>query len=143
MTTTNKPNVAYWIIAVIALIWNIRGVFQYLSTTLLKDEMMEAMTEEQIALMSGLPMWHSIVFAIAVFAGLLGCLLLLLRKKLAVPLFFVSLIAILIQMGYWLFATDSMVVYGNEAVIMPLLVITVAIFLYYYSKGASQKGWLR
>ena len=143
MTTTNKPNTGFWIIAVIALIWNIMGVFQYLSSTLMKDEMRELMTEDQLALMDSLPSWYTAAFAIAVFSGLLGCLLLLMRRKWAVPVFLVSLLAVLVQMGYWLFATDAMTVYGTQAVIMPLIVIIVAIFLYFYSKGASQKGWLR
>ncbi len=143
MTTTNKPNTGFWIIAVLALIWNIMGVFQYLSSTLMKDEMRELMTEDQLALMDSLPAWYTAAFAIAVFSGLLGCLLLLMRRKWAVPVFLVSLLAVLVQMGYWLFATDAMEVYGTQAVIMPLIVIIVAIFLYFYSKGASQKNWLR
>jgi hypothetical protein len=141
--TTNKPNTGFWIIAVLALLWNLMGVFQYLATTLMADTINEALPEEQVALMNALPSWYSYVFAVAVFAGVIGCILLLIRKKLAVPLFGISLIAVLVQMGYWLFATDVMDVMGMQAVIMPLVVIIIAIFLYFYSKGAAQKGWLR
>ncbi len=140
--TTTKPNTGYWIIAVIALLWNLMGVFQYLSSTLMADAMKEALPAEQVALMEALPSWYNYVFAVAVFAGTIGALLLLLRKKLAVPIFGISLLAVLVQMGYWLFATDVMDVMGITSVIMPLVVIIVAIFLYFYSKGASQKGWL-
>ena len=31
MTSTNKPKAAFWIIAVVALIWNLMGVMAYLS----------------------------------------------------------------------------------------------------------------
>ena len=143
MTTSSKPSVGYWIIAVVALIWNAMGVFQYLASTLLKDTMSEALTEEQLALMNNLPSWYNIVFAVAVFAGILGCLLLLMRKKLAVPIFLISMLAVIAQMGYWMFATDVMDVYGTEAVIMPIVVIIVSIFLYFYSKSAASKGLLR
>lgn len=143
MTTPIKPKAGFWIIGVIALLWNIMGVFQYLSTTLLKEEMEQALTEEQLALMSGLPSWYTGVFAIAVFSGLLASLLLLLRRKWAVSLFLISMLAVIVQMGYWLFATDAMEVYGTEAVVMPAIVIIVAIFLYFYSKGAAKKTWLR
>lgn len=141
--TTSKPNTGFWIIAVLALLWNLMGVFQYLTTTLMADTLAEAIPEEQMALMNALPSWYNYVFAVAVFAGTIGCLLLLIRKKLAVPVLGISLLAVLIQMGYWLFATDVMDVMGMSSVIMPLVVIVVAIFLYFYSKGASQKGWLR
>lgn len=141
--STNKPNSVFWIISVIALLWNAMGVFQYLAMTLMKEATMEAMPAEQVALVEGLPSWYNYVFAVAVIAGFLGCLLLLLRKKLATPILGISLLAVLVQMGYWLFATDVMEVVGLQAVIMPLVVIIIAIFLYFYSKGAAQKGWLR
>ena len=54
----------------------------------------------------------------------------------------VSLVTVLIIELYWLFATNIMEVSGVAVVFMPLLVIAVAIFLYYYSKGAAAKGWL-
>lgn len=143
MTTTTKPNTSFWIIAVIALLWNLMGVFQFLSATVLLDTLRETATAEQMAVMDTLPSWYAIVFAIAVFTGLLGAILLLVRRKIAVPVFLISLVAVLIQMGYWVFATEIMDVEGPTAIIMPLIVITIAIFLYYYSKGAAQKGWLR
>ncbi|KAA3624908.1 MAG: hypothetical protein DWP94_02320 [Flavobacterium sp.] len=141
--TTTKPNTGFWIIAVLALLWNLMGVFQYLSTTLWADEIKEALPAEQVALMEALPSWYSYVFAVAVFAGVIGSLLLLLRKRLAVPVLGISLLAVLVQMGYWLFATEVMEVVGMSSVVMPLVVIIIAIFLYFYGKGAAQKGWLR
>jgi hypothetical protein len=140
--TTTKPNTGFWIIAVLALLWNLMGVFQYLSSTLWADAIREALPAEQVALMDALPSWYNYVFAVAVFSGVIGSLLLLLRKRLAVPVLGISLLAVLVQMGYWLFATEVMDVVGMTAVIMPLVVIIVAIFLYFYSKGAAQKGWL-
>ncbi len=141
--TTTKPNTGFWIIAVLALLWNLMGVFRYLSSTLWADAMKEAMSAEQVALFEALPSWYSYVFAVAVFAGVIGSLLLLIRKKLAVPVLGISLLAVLVMMGYWLFATDVMEVVGMSSVVMPLVVIIIAIFLYFYSKGAAQKGWLR
>ena len=140
--TTSKPNTGFWIIAVLALLWNLMGVFQYLASTLMAETISESLPKDQVALMNALPSWYYYVFAVAVFAGTIGCLLMLIRKKLAVPVLGISLIGVLIQMGYWLFATDVMNVIGMSAVFMPLVVIIVAIFLYFYSKGAAQKGWL-
>jgi hypothetical protein len=141
--TTTKPNTGFWIIAVIALLWNLFGIYQYLLSTIWYDQVKEMMSPELNSIVEGLPSWYNYVFALAVFAGVIGSLLLLLRKKLAVPVFGISLLAVLVQMGYWLFATNVMEVEGMKSVIMPLLVIIVSIFLYFYSKGASQKGWLR
>lgn len=141
--TTNKPNTGFWIIAVLALLWNLMGIFQFLLATVMVDTMNDKVPEEQMALFNSLPSWYYYIFGVAVFAGVLGALLLLLRKKIAVPVFGISLLAVLVQMGYWLFATEVMDVVGMVSVVMPLIVIIVAIFLYFYSKGAAQKGWLR
>ena len=143
MTNSSKPNTAFWIIAVIALLWNAMGVVNFLGATLLKDAMAQSYSAEEMALMDALPSWYMYVFGVAVFAGLLASILLLIRKRAATTLFLASLLAILLQMGYWLFATEVMEVIGATAVIMPLVVIIVGIFLYNYSRGAAKNGWLR
>jgi CHASE2 domain-containing sensor protein len=107
------------------------------------DTVKETMTDALIEIVDGLPSWYNYVFALAIFSGLFACILMLVRKKLSVPLFGLSMLAVLVQMCYWLFATEVMEVEGFTAVIMPMLVIIVAIFLYFYNKGAAQKGWLR
>ena len=141
--SNNKPNAVFWIISIIALLWNGMGILRYLGMTVWRDETMATLTDELKALVEALPSWMNYVFAVAVFAGFLGVLLMLLRRKLATPLLGISLLAVLVQMGYWLFATEIIDVEGVQGAIMPIVVIAVAIFLYFYSKGAAQKGWLR
>lgn len=144
MTTTTKPNAAYWIIAVIALLWNGWGVMSYLSSVYPTEESRALYSAEQLALLDSTPAWLTGVFATAVFSGLLGCLCLLIRKKWAVLFFGISLITVLIQMLYNWLATDAIEIWGTVmGVVLPMVVIVVAIFLYFYSKGAAQKGWLR
>lgn len=145
MTTLNKPNTGYWVIAVIALIWNLMGVAAYsMQSFLMTDEMKAALPTEQIELINSSPGWLNIVFAIGVFSGLFGCIMLLIKNKLAVALFGISLLMVLIQNLYGWTMTNAAEVYGAAmGYVMPLVVITIAIFLYFYSKGAAQKGWLR
>ncbi len=144
MSNSNKPNVAFWIIAIIALIWNIMGVMSYLGSVYPTEESRAGYTAEQLALIDSAPAWLTGVFAIAVFSGALGCLLMLIKKKWAVPIFGISMLAVLVQMGYNWFATDAIEVMGTVmGVVMPLIVVAVAIFLYFYSKGAAGRGWLR
>ncbi len=144
MTTTNKPNLWFWIIGVIALLWNAMGVSRYLMQAYRVESFRAEMTEVQLAFMDGLPAWLTAAFAIAVFSGLLASILLLARRKLATLLFGLSLICVLVQMiGIW-FTTSSIADFGTvDGIVMPLVVIVISIFLYYYSKGAKQKGWLK
>ena len=143
MNTYNKPTKGYWIIAAIALLWNIMGTFQFLSATVLKEMLYSTLTDAQIALFENLPSWYLIVFGIAVVTGVLGSLSLLFRKKMAILFFTISAIAVTIQMAYWVFATDVIEVYGTaDAVTMPVIVVITAIVLLFYSKTVARKGWL-
>ena len=107
------------------------------------------MTEEALALLplneqdfyTNTPALITAAFAIAVFAGSLGCLILLLRKKLAIYVLILSMIAVIVQFGYILFIQDFMEVTGTR-IIMPILIIVVAVFLVWYAKNAEKNNWI-
>ncbi|WDI30417.1 hypothetical protein PUV54_10650 [Hyphococcus flavus] len=138
----SKLPVWFWVVAGFALVWNIIGVGSYISTVTMSEETLAAMPEAERALMEGFPSWALSAFAIAVFAGVAGCVLLLLRKQLATPVFGLSLAAIVVQMGWWVFLAGSLAVYGIGAAFMPALVTIVAAFLLWFSMSSSSKGWL-
>lgn len=143
MTNTNKPSVLFWIIGVVALLWNAMGVNAYIQQAY-KTDAFKAMyaDKEVLEMVLNTPAWVMAAFAIAVFGGVLGCIFLLLRKKIATPIFLLSLIGIIVQMFYNLFISKALEVYGPGAVIMPIMVLALGLFLYFYSKKAIQKGWL-
>jgi len=106
-----------------------------------QEELLALPLEEQ-ALYSDIPAWVTAAFAIAVFGGLLGCLLLLLRKKLATFVFIISLIGIIVQMIYNVFMSKAAEVYGPGNMMMPLMVIVIGTFLIWYSKRMQNQGVL-
>lgn len=143
MTTTNKPTTAFWIISIIALIWNIMGVGAFIGQSFVTEEAIALLPPDQAELLNNIPSWVVIVFAIAVFTGLLGCILLLMKKKLAISVFMISLLAVIIHQGHFFLTVDSIGIYGwVQGMIMPVIVILIAMFLYMYSKTAAAKGWL-
>jgi len=143
MTTANKPNTGFWIVAIVGLLWNLIGIFFWATEYfLMTDEMKALLPPEQIEMMNSAPSWGIWVYAIAVFSGALASLTMVMRKKMCIPLFLISLIAILVMQGYWIIGMDLVGKIGAGAIVMPLIVIAGAIFLYFYSKGAAAKGWL-
>ena len=96
----------------------------------------------QLDMIYSMPAWATAAFAIAVFAGALGCIALLLRKSWAKSLFVLSLIGIVVQMVYNLFMSKAMEVYGPGAAIMPIMVMLFGIFLIWFSKKSISKGWI-
>ena len=136
--SNTKPPIWFWIIAVVALIWNGMGVMAYLVRAFMTDEMIAAIPEEQQAeYLIEHPAWYTAAFALAVFCGALGCLALLLRKKWAYMLFLISFIAATIQQVY------IMVTIEEASPIMPIMIIVVCAFLVWFSKMSTAKGWLK
>ncbi len=143
MTNTNKPNVLFWIIGVVALIWNGMGVNAYLQQAFKTETYSADLSADQIVLIDGLPAWMTALFAIAVFAGVIGAIALLMRKKIAALLLCISFATATIQQLYWLFGTDAADVFIDKNVyLMPILVIVVAAFLAWYSHDQKKKGIL-
>lgn len=143
MSNTNKPNIAFWIIGIIALLWNFMGVANYLGQAFKVDAIMSGMTEDQIRLIENLPAWMTALFAIAVFSGLIGSIVFLMRKKVAVSLFALSFLTANIQQLYWLFGTNMVEVFAeSQPYVMPIIVIVFCAFLVWYAKEQRKKGIL-
>tara|TARA_R110000868_G_scaffold7380_2_gene40229 strand:+ start:66 stop:503 length:438 start_codon:yes stop_codon:yes gene_type:complete len=137
-----KPPVWFWIISIIALLWNIMGAGQYLAQEMMTDEAKTLMTAAQLKLLEETPTWLTAVFAIAVWSGVLASIGLLLRKKWSKSVFLISLIAVIIQMGYSSIMTKTVEVYGSSALIMAIVITLIAALLYYFSNYAIKKKWL-
>lgn len=92
MTSARLP-LWFWIVSALGLAWNIFGAVQFIASLSATPESLQAqgLTAEQAAVMLGYPGWMTVVFAVGVFGGVLGCLLLLARKAAAVTVFAVSL----------------------------------------------------
>ena len=137
MTTesTSKPPIWFWIVSALALIWNAMGVTQYLQQAYKTDSFIAACTPEQLEMYENLPSWYTAVFALAVFGGAIGCLLLLLRKKLAHTVLLISLIAVIIQMSYVTFSLKM-------ANMMTPMIVIVGVLLVWLAKIATKKGWI-
>ena len=95
----DKPGAAFWVIAIAFALWNLIGLmFYYQQSTLTPETMQElGLTPQQIAHIVNTPAWGHSGYAIAVNAGLLGAILLLIRKTWAIPLFVISLLGALVQ----------------------------------------------
>jgi hypothetical protein len=133
----------FWAIALAGLAWNVFGVVQYLGSVNATPESLMAggMTAEQATAMTSYPAWMTGAFAIGVFGGTLGSILLLLRKKIAVPVFVVSLVAyIALYIGDII--NGVFAVMGMPQVIILSLVVLIAAGLLFYSKRQSAAGTL-
>ncbi len=132
---------SFWIIGAVALIWNLMGVMNLIMQ--MNADAIAAMPEAQRAIIESRPAWATGAFAIAVFGGALGSLLLLLRKSAAFYLFIASLLGMLVHMIPYLGMAGSTIDFGPFEISMYILMpLVVATFLIWYSKHAKSKGWI-
>jgi hypothetical protein len=137
-TLEPKPGFAFWVIGAVALVWNLFGLMLYvMQVSATPEQLAAAYTPEQVELLLAVPAWATSMTAIATTAGVLGCLLLLLRKRLAVPLFGVSLVALVLQDLYTFVLADTLAVFGSQPLIIQVVVFVVALFLLGYSRRAA------
>ena len=129
------------VIAIIALIWNVLGVFSYFFHTFMPAEAIAKLSEAEQALYANIPLWKSAAFFVATIGGLLGSVLLL-KKKTAVCVLLASLIGIIISFYYDFFKTKLIEIYGNESVIMPSMILITGVFLVWYSNKFRLNGFL-
>ncbi len=114
-----------WAASALGILWNLYGTYQFVGTFTAtgKAAITSGMTASQAAVYLSLPAWISAVFAVGVFGGLIGSVLLGLRRSAARPVFATSLV------GYAaLFAGDAY--HGVFAAIpsqLAILAVVVAI----------------
>ena len=90
MNAVIKPTPIYWLISIIALLWNYKGVTAYLGQAYMTDEALKMLQEENQLYFSNLPAWVTAAFAVAVFGGFLGSIGLIIRKKWAYFMYIIS-----------------------------------------------------
>ncbi|MCJ7558597.1 MAG: hypothetical protein MUP90_17010 [Gammaproteobacteria bacterium] len=134
---------SFWVIGGIALVWNLLGLMAYLMQVTIDEATLAAMPTAERAVYESMPTWAVSAFAIAVNAGVLASLLLLLRRTWAVPVFIVSLVAVVIQDAGALFVAGAIEGMAAASAIMPVLVLLIGGYLVVYSRSAKQRGWLR
>jgi len=141
---TNVTTRPKWfsILAIVALVWNILGIFGFFSTVLMTEEMLAAMPEAEQEMHRNTPLWTNIAFAVAVFAGTLGSLGLVLKRRWAKPLLILSLIGVLVQMSYPLIVANGIEIFGPVRLIMPVMIIGIGIFLIWMANKGEREGWL-
>lgn len=142
MTDNITPPKWFLVVTIIALIWNFLGLMAFVSHMTMTPEMLSELPSQEQALYKNIPMWATAAFAIAVIAGTLGSLLLVLKKKMAKPLLIASLLGVLVQNYHSFFVIDSMAVYGTASVIMPIMVVIIAISLILLANKAQENSWL-
>ena len=130
-----KPHWSFWLICIVALVWNGMGCMNFI--TQMNAEMLVNFPEAARALIETRPEWATVAFALAVFGGLVGDVLLILRKYMAFYLFVLSLLGVIVTNIHTVQVSNDMGIWVGS-----VMSLVVAVFLIWYTKTVKQKGWL-
>ena len=127
-----KPHRSYWIIAVLGLLWNLGGCMNFIMQA--NPDNVVNMPDLYRLIIETRPAWATGAFAIAVFGGAVGCILMLLRKAVAMQVLMVSLLGVVLT------AVDTIMRVGAAPSL--ILSMMVAAALLWYASIAKRKDWL-
>lgn len=134
---------SFTIIALVLLLWNLIGVAAFVMQYTADLEALAKSDPYTARIFAGMPGWAWGAYVVAVGAGTLGAVLLLMRKAAAVGLFLLSVIAVVVQFGYSFLGTDLLAVKGAGAAVFPAVILAIAVGQWLYARRCRVKGVLR
>ncbi len=102
-----------------------------------------ALPVDQRAMMDAVPTWMTAAFAIAVWVGLAGAVMLLMRRKLAEPLLLVSLIAVLVQFSGYFVDPELRQAMSTDAYVLPIIIVLLTWTIFWFARHSRRRGWLK
>ena len=136
---TGSVHWSFWIIGFVALAYNLAGVMNFV--TQMNPDNVAAMPDAYRVLIEERAFWATTAFAVAVFGGAIGCILLMAKYSFALQVFKVSLIGALVTL------IDALGLAGSEPNPMEfvagnLVQLGVTVFLIWYARWTLGKDWI-
>ena len=137
-----KAPASFWLIAVLSLLWDMFGCYDYLMSQIAPASYFASMgmNAESVAYMAKLPAWLTAFWALGVWGSLLGSLLLIVRSRQAAPAFALSLLGLAVSQltqAFWLHPPEA------PPIGLTLVIWSAVVFFLIYARSMAAKGVLR
>ena len=139
--TPKNTKTSFLIVGIIFLLWNLIGCLMYVLNKMTSvEKVAETQGPVMAAALEAYPAWATGANAIAVWVGLIAAICLLMRKKIAFPLFILSLIAAIIcfipTFTEPLFAEAT----GGTHWVMPMIVVLLGLVEIWWTRRKISDG---
>jgi len=132
-----------WAVGVASLLWSAVGALDYVMTQTRNESYMSMFTQEQLDFFYGLPGWTVAAWAIAVWGGVLGAILLLLRRRHAFGVFVASLLGMIVTSFQNFVLSNGLEVIGDPfALAFSGLIFVISVALVFYARAMYRRGVL-
>jgi hypothetical protein len=133
-----------WLVGIAGGLWSAIGVLSFLLTQMNVEAVMSEFPPEQRAYFESFPLWAVAFWAIGVFGGVVGCVLLLQKNRLAVPVLIASLTgAIVSNLGGLLLLGGFEVMRETGGLGFSAVPIVFGVVMALYAHAMNSKGLLR
>ena len=133
-----------WVVGIVGTLWSAMGAMDYVMTKLRIESYMASFTPEQLEFFYGLPVFIVACWATAVWCGVAGAILLLLRKSVAVGLFLASLVAMFITAIHNYGISNGFEIMGDTfSLVFTAIIFLASIGLYLYARAMQKRGVLK
>ncbi len=128
-----------WVVGGLLLIWNGMAVFDYIATVIRYEPYLSGYREEVLDYYFNAPRWMYAMWGIASIGGLVGAVFLLLRRKLAVPIFAVGWMCSVVATIYTYVNPPPS---GGGEITFYIIVLIAALMVLSYMFWLSRRGVL-
>ncbi len=130
-----KVHWSFWVICAFGIIWNAMSCMNFVMQ--FNPEILNKYPDEARKLVETRPAWSTMAFAVAVFGGLVGDILLILKRKLAFYVFIVAVLGIAITNIHTLQITSSPNILLGSG-----MSFLIGLFFIWYVTFCKNKSWL-
>jgi hypothetical protein len=123
-----------------SLLWFVLGVASYIYHVTLDPATLPA---DQQAMMAAVPDWMTSFFALAVWTGLAGGVLLVMRRKAAEPLLFTSLVGAVMQFSAYFVDPELRELVPIDGLAVPVIILALTWTVFWFARHSRQRGWLK
>lgn len=137
-----KPPVWFTIMAAMLTLWGLAGCASLYPNLTYDPNLDPNVTPWDRANMP-MPGWLMAVYVVAVGSGVGGAIALFVKRRIAVSLSTIALIAVVVQFGYVFLATGIVPAKGLWTAYFPMAIFAIQLFQLWLARLADRRRWLR
>ena len=136
-----RPVASWFMVAAVAtLLFMALGCVSYVMHVFADPSTMPL---DQRAAYAAEPAWVTGAYAVAVWVGLAGVILLVLRRRLAEPALLLSLVATLVWLAGLVLVRDLRENMSANDLLVAIVVTALTWTIYWFARHSRMRGWLR
>ena len=133
-----------WLAGILGGLWSSMGAISFMLTQMNVEAVMSRFPPQQRVYFESFPLWADAFWAMSVLGGVIGCVLLLLEKRLAFHVLFASAIGAIVSTVGGLFLLGGLTVMREtDALGVTVFPVAVAAVLASYAGAMSRRRALR